>query len=75
MPCNQSDYNKMERKRKKAERRHRRAREKRLKKEDKMYRAEANESHKTYQSRLETSDDGWMRQSLVNKVLGMFGDR
>lgn len=56
-----------------------RAREKRSKrrldKKDTEARAEANASHRTYQSPRETQKKGWMKQHIVNKVLGMWGDR
>jgi hypothetical protein len=34
----------------------------------------ANKSHTTYQSHLETEKKGWMKQWIVNTVLGQYGD-
>lgn len=39
------------------------------------YRKEANKAHKTYQSPSETEEKGWMKQWIVNKILGIYGDR
>lgn len=47
----------------------------RLSKQEAYARAEANASHKTYQSPRETEKKGWMKQHIVNKVLSLWGDR
>jgi hypothetical protein len=40
---------------------------------EKSERRKANKSHTTYQSPREQESHGWMRQHVVNRVLGMFG--
>jgi hypothetical protein len=48
--------------------------EKLLKKNDTILRLLCNAFHRTFQSRLEVREKGWMKQSKVNKVLGMYGE-
>lgn len=40
---------------------------------EKSNRRKANREHRTYQSSLESDREGWMKQHVVNKILGMFG--
>lgn len=64
-----------ERKQEKALRASQKRSERRLKRLDTKARKEANTSHKTYQSPLETPDKGWLPQHLVNKVLSLWSER
>lgn len=47
----------------------------RCKPNDRLLRRLANKAHKTYQSPSETEEKGCMKQWIVNRVLGLFGDR
>lgn len=44
-------------------------------KDDNLLRKKANEGHRTFQSRTETERKGWMKQWVVNKILGLYGDK
>lgn len=64
-----------ERKKEKAKKAYNKRCERRLRRQDTEARAEANTSHKTYQSPLEPESKGWMKQHIVNRVLGLWGNR
>jgi len=67
----QAEINKAQRARKKQQKRLQATR----RRNERKSREKANVTHRTYQSPRETEERGYMKQHIVNQVLGMFGGR